>query len=319
MTHIFSRLFGYKFIFTRFIHYNNKFKYEKNKFPSIYCLSNIALLPDDHETENEKKDQGYNSLDLISDKDPGHTGTNLKETSDEIYNITKEHYEILSDFIKDYKKDPMYVYKTCIRRDMEFLIVLKRLPGTITDENRETVVNNSRALHHGNKFEVVMITDVNSPFLKYNQTLKMHKPYQYDDTDIPSTYQYEVGKIVESQHMDYEIGSGIIFFTDFLRAVSYRREDTASPCFTGVWNHYLDNGQLISSYNYEHGRKISSRMDTSQTTITELKLEHNPNINIIVKVSFIVVPYLLFTLGRRFHILYKSTGLLKKNIQKLSP
>lgn len=298
-----------------FDHFTNNYQKNdngKNKLSLIYLSTNLVLLASDKNKDDISDGiSGINILDGFYKSKPTE---NIQSNDNElvncgIYNITKEHYDRLYKHIGKYIDDSNYVYKTCIRCDNEYLIVLKRDPGTITNEKRDGIVDSSKAMHLGSKFEIAAITLVNDPTINFDRTKKMHKPYQYDDPDIPSTTVYKVGAIIQAEYPYRDGEPGIIFFTDVKRAISYRHGP--SRYFTGRWNDYLDNGQLVTSYNYTDGRKISSNKK-------ELLVNNNPSdsskINIIIKVSVIFAPLILFKLAHKIHLVYKSRKIINQSV-----
>ena len=182
------------------------------------------------------------------------------EIKNKIYNISLEKYKPLHEVIKKYLNDPNYVYKSC-DNDHNWLIILKRLPDTITNEKRTNVIDATKAKYRGNKFEVVMIVDIDCPTTTINELNHTYVErsgslYGFGDYCFSSTVIYKVGEHVKPENqfnekMDEVCTSGIHFFTNIFQAITYNLK--CPNDFTGVWNEYNDDGKLTRSFTYING------------------------------------------------------------------
>ena len=182
---------------------------------------------------------------------------------EKIYNISLDRYKRLHKVLEPYFNNPSYVYKKCRNKNNTWLIVLKRFPETITNERRYHIVDVTKAKHRGSIFKVVMIVDINNPSVTTNEIYNFFSagPYsEHGEQPISSCVTYKVGATVKPQfaydtNSSVECGSGIHFFTDLLRAISY--EEHMPSDFTGTWNYYWDDGECKHTAKYVNGRCIN--------------------------------------------------------------
>ncbi len=290
----------------------NRTKTQNNNYPLMYIFSNFLFFTNDFDKE-EVKEKDTKSLKFPFNFTKY---VNLcKKESNNIYNIKNEVYEDLRKIIGKYLDDPEYVYKSCLRYGTNYLVILKRRPDTITNEGRKNIIDASKAAYRGNKFDVVMIIDIYNPKMKINEvTSTFMQKGHCNNRDRYSTITYKVGKLIEPDKEylnDNNIvyGSGIHFFTDVLRAISYKN---SPPCtlsnFTGVWNEYLDSGEIVSSYNYENGCKISTNIGSSS---------NNSKVTLIIGGTLIIFPILLIKIGQTIRITNRTRKLLNTYTLKL--
>jgi hypothetical protein len=144
-----------------------------------------------------------------------------------------------------YYENPLYVYKICFDR---YIVIMKKLPDTLTNEHRKNVVDPRYAKFRANKLEVCVIFDVNDP----SQTLE-HITNHYNDI----LTKYEVNNVVTPYEFEIDpefvCAGGIHYFNDMCRAFYYR---TRPFCYSGYWIDWdrNDNGQKKSEGNYLDGK-----------------------------------------------------------------
>lgn len=147
-----------------------------------------------------------------------------------------------------------YVYK---KASNNYIVKLKKLPDTITNESRYGVVNQQFAEFRGNMFYVEKI---------YKTSLKTSLETSFETSlktklKIQSLYDklfiYEVGKIVKVDDFDLNLenlkSTGIHYFKTEEAAFYYDFYPTYR--YTGKYKIYYDNGQLMQIYNLKNGAK----------------------------------------------------------------
>jgi antitoxin component YwqK of YwqJK toxin-antitoxin module len=157
----------------------------------------------------------------------------------------------LKECCKKYISDIQYVYKlchnTCARR--AWIVVMKKIFDTITNESRDGVINTRYAKFRANKLQVVTIISYHNP--KRRSKKIIHKP----DCMFPSTV-YIKGHIVEPDKYDYDLNiicsNGIHYFNSIEAAYYY---ELMSYDYSGVWKTYRDNGEIFSYCTYKKGIK----------------------------------------------------------------
>jgi hypothetical protein len=313
----------YVFTKNKSYEFNHNNKYE-SKFPLIYLFGNFYFNDND---KDKSKEDNIPINKTSKQEEPDNISSN------NIYNITKEQYEALHKIVDKFLNDPAYVYKSCWYRYNNYLIVLKRTSNTITNEKRNGISDPSKAAYRGSEFEVVTIINISNfdcPKITNNEVTNSFSQKQYYEKEddkkrhrvswFHSGVTYKVGKIVRPEHeflndIDVVKGSGIHFFTDVLRAISYKY---SPPCensrFTGTWNEYLDSGELVSSWNYVNGCKISSNKHDIINNITNnisttISNSNNFKITIMITGTLIIGPLIIFKLARTIRFIYQSRKL----------
>ena len=67
------------------------------------------------------------------------------------------YIDTLIDYIyKQYNNDPLIVFKSC---QIEWIVILKKLSDTITNESRSSAIDIQHAKYRGNKFLVIDIVN----------------------------------------------------------------------------------------------------------------------------------------------------------------
>lgn len=178
---------------------------------------------------------------------------------------------------KKYVKDSLYVYKTCynkigrVKGERIWLVVLKKLDSTITNEDRDDVTDAKYAKFRANELQVVKIINSTNP-----RSMKKQIVNVYLDTET----KYEVGKFVRAdeydRHENNVCSGGIHYFKTVEAAYFYgsaKTMDTGIYCYwhdngtikfkgqfekglrVGEWSQWYSNGQVSSRGSYENGLK----------------------------------------------------------------
>jgi hypothetical protein len=113
----------------------------------------------------------------------------------------------IKEINKDYLINSIYVYKSCA----EYVVILKRLPDTVTNENRNNITNKECKLfakHRGNKF---LVEDI---FHKFDLA---NKAYTISNSNFnKSKLEYKIGKVIISDKFDTNLeevcSNGIHYF-----------------------------------------------------------------------------------------------------------
>ena len=128
------------------------------------------------------------------------------------------------------------VYKAC----GEYIVELKRLSDTITNEKRDGVVDRNYAKFRGNKFFVHSIKHKIT-----NDHLSEIENTVFSDKII----KYIVGEEISTEfceNLNKICAEGIHFFRSFDAAYYY-----LNNIRNGIYKEYADNGQLVTKCNYK--------------------------------------------------------------------
>jgi antitoxin component YwqK of YwqJK toxin-antitoxin module len=139
-----------------------------------------------------------------------------------------------AEFTDNHNDKHMYVYKLCKSLSKEWLILMKKLKDTRTNEERKNVMNENYTKFRADKLAVIFIINVNNPF-ETTKTM-IHK---FDDTEC----LYEVDTIVEADYYDDDVrivcSHGIHYFKTIEPAYYYRDIPIG---YIGKWRKWYDNG-----------------------------------------------------------------------------
>lgn len=141
----------------------------------------------------------------------------------------------------------MLGYKAA-KSDGKKLIVTLEIPNdAITNLERKSVVVKESAKYRCNKAKVLKIEDENGK--EYKEAISLFSGF-------PSQILYKVNEVVEVDNFDMNLenvcSSGIHFFLNKSVAEQYM---ISCDTFTGILNHYLDNGTLSIQSSYVNGKK----------------------------------------------------------------
>lgn len=144
-----------------------------------------------------------------------------------------------------YITNSKYVYKSC---HVDWIIILEKIHGTITNENRSNVVFGKYAKYRANKLKVVLIFNKFNPILTINNiTNSLHK----------EKIHYVVGEIVET-NFDSNISkvctTGIHYFKSIESA--FYLELNLKKKYTGKYIFRDSNGLILKQFMYLNGEKI---------------------------------------------------------------
>jgi antitoxin component YwqK of YwqJK toxin-antitoxin module len=153
-----------------------------------------------------------------------------------------------------YTKSEYYVYKACCdvlsKKDnmsKKWLVVMKKIKGTQTNEDRSEVIYFNNAKFRANKLKVIKIFNKNNPDLT-----KKFITNKYENKKL----RYIVGRIVKIDDYDEDLeivcSNGIHYFKTLEPAYYY---GDIQKYYTGKWIYWHDNGQKSSEGNYIDGKR----------------------------------------------------------------
>jgi len=160
------------------------------------------------------------------------------------YNI-EELLKQLTDELVDYINDKKYVYKTC----GSHIVVLEKLPDTITNENRSNVSqigdNKLYAQYRANKLMVKKIIN------KYDLTKCANVVSNWRENKT----EYKINENVYPNNFDADLenvcSNGIHYFLKLERAFYYY---LIMEIENGEHLSWHENGQIYEKYNYVNGK-----------------------------------------------------------------
>ncbi len=150
------------------------------------------------------------------------------------------------DLLKIEANNPSFVFKKCCFPNT--LVILKKLPISITTENRKDVINDKYAQFRANKLLVVKI--VSLPDLQELEECRSLRNFyfEYRKNEIVEAYDFE---------MDIEIvsGKGIHYFKTIVAALNFGFNILDDHFYyDGIWYNYNYNGKLLEIYNLKSGK-----------------------------------------------------------------
>jgi hypothetical protein len=153
----------------------------------------------------------------------------------------------MEEMEEEMKHDQSCVYKSCMN---DWIVTLQPVKGTITNIDRDNVVDQRYAKFRGNKFMVVGIEHKYDPSMTTKSVTSCY--------DVKSLV-YEIGELVEVE--DYNIDknivctSGIHFFLTRETAFSYEKPSHEYfEQFSGHYVKYYDDGKKSVESAYENGK-----------------------------------------------------------------
>lgn len=154
-------------------------------------------------------------------------------------------FETIQDLCKNYVMDPTYVYKLC---NMEYFIVMKVLPETVTNENRANIIDTSCAKCRASVLEVVLIVSVKDTSDRPHQLLHKYESikttYILGEKVLPDKFNYKLEEVCTG---------GIHYFKTIQVAFLYR---FIPDDYTGIWTYWHSNGQKQSEGNYVNEKRM---------------------------------------------------------------
>jgi antitoxin component YwqK of YwqJK toxin-antitoxin module len=145
---------------------------------------------------------------------------------------------------KQYIDDPMHVYKSC---DDTWLVIMRKLLDTITNEGRDNVEDANYAKFRANKLKVIKIINLTDGSLINsieNRFDHSSVTYAIDTIVFPNRYDMDKNKICTN---------GIHYFKTLDAAFYYQVSLYNQPNFTGVWRSFHDNGNIFTEEMYING------------------------------------------------------------------
>lgn len=183
------------------------------------------------------------------------------ELSPEIKGLT----DISNKYIGDSPEDhDMYVYKLCcdVSTDDQtdkWLVIMKKLPDTKTNEARNGIVDEKYAKFRANKLMVIHIIDMNNPDLsEINPKKYVVNEFMYWNDGfgrvIDKKMRYDVGQIVEpdcyDEHIDAVCTNGIHYYKSIVAAF-YQK--SIPEKYTGTVLKWHSNGSFYDRFTYVNG------------------------------------------------------------------
>jgi len=150
-------------------------------------------------------------------------------------------------------KDHKYRFKSC---QIEWIVVLELLDCSITNENRQNIIDDQYASYRADKVKVVMI------FNKFSPNPKSNMSSIKNDIFKQTTINYTVGSIIESdsfnENLEIVNTHGIHYYKSLLLAYQEQLLDT-----NGKHKYWHDNGQLLCNNNkfYQFDDKLVGSTD----------------------------------------------------------
>lgn len=167
-----------------------------------------------------------------------------------------------------YFADPSYVFKsvTVPKYKTMYLfeakiIVLKKLPNTVTNEGRTGVIDHNFAQFRGDEFEVVEIFDKIDPEKTYEATFN-HIGHIGINYTLNKTLRYEKGKKVSANKFDTNLNKKYSFGIHYFKSISCAFFDGFSDFSTKLPKDKL--GNFVDQFEYtfysENGAIVSREM-----------------------------------------------------------
>jgi antitoxin component YwqK of YwqJK toxin-antitoxin module len=145
---------------------------------------------------------------------------------------------------KRYIDDPVNVYKKC--RD-QWIVIMKPLPGTRTNESRDNVRDPGYAKFRANKLKVLVIFSIFDPSKRMRAIINT-----YDDT---VKLKYKVNKIVRPDNFDNNLNricaGGVHYFKSIDAAFYWGSRYFKS----GHWCQWYSDGQIGREGDYQDGKQ----------------------------------------------------------------
>lgn len=170
--------------------------------------------------------------------------------------IKENALEQIKLMCKNYINSPKYVYKLCnphgIKSNDEYIVVLEKLPSTVTNEERDSVYDARYAKFRGSEFKVVAIINTDNPKqIIRSATNRRKTTYTINEIVVPDMFDTD---------MDLICTTGIHYFKTIDAAFFYR---TAPPRYTGLWYNWNSNGILESTLLYMNGVQTRCKYPTA--------------------------------------------------------
>jgi len=154
---------------------------------------------------------------------------------------------LLTNLIKIYPwLNDNFVYKSC----GHWVVIMKKLPETLTNETRNNIINKSYAKFRANTLHVVLIIHK----LNISKTINSIHNTVYHKKII-----YRVGRTINIKNFDLDLdticSAGIHFFCSYKAAFFFEFGNLMVRNYTGKWNQWSDDGDKIIKGQYINGEK----------------------------------------------------------------
>jgi antitoxin component YwqK of YwqJK toxin-antitoxin module len=140
-----------------------------------------------------------------------------------------------------------FVYKSC----GEWIVFMKKISNTITNEGRDGIVDRSHAKFRANVLFVVRIAN------KFDKNKTINS---VQNTFYEKKITYIVGKQVGVDDFDTNIydvcSTGIHFFNSYKAAFFFEFPDVMPEKYTGKYNGYYCTGQKMFKGNLSKGKEV---------------------------------------------------------------
>lgn len=154
---------------------------------------------------------------------------------------------------KKYFNNNSYVYKSCrdvLSKDLsrKWLVIMKKLKDTQTNETRSEVINENYAEYRANKLKVVKIINTRNP--------RLTKKFIVNKFTSIRELKYEENKIVHPDAFDNnlnEVCSNGIYYFKLMDAAYYYSDIPRN--YTGEWYKWYDDGSKEEYCVYVNGNK----------------------------------------------------------------
>lgn len=175
---------------------------------------------------------------------------------------------------KKYANDSSYVYKLCHNKtkkgegDRKWLVILKKLEETQTNEDRAFVSDTNCAKFRANSLKVIKIINTTKPNFIKTKIVNVCR-------DIET--EYKVGDIVEPHLYEYDknviCGGGIHYFKTLEPAYFYGK--CIQNVITGPLREWYDNGQLYIKGQRENGKEEGEWIEYYENGNIREKTQYN--------------------------------------------
>jgi antitoxin component YwqK of YwqJK toxin-antitoxin module len=158
--------------------------------------------------------------------------------------------ENTTNFIED---SANYVYKKIQNNNINFIITLKKLADTVTNEDRSDIIDIKFAKCRANKLLVIDIEKLDTLTFETCSILNVASCTNFTHNKIT---RYQIGNIVYPDAYDVNINNihttGIHYFNSKRCAIMYE----VSSLLDGMYESWYDNGQLKEQCEHFFGAKI---------------------------------------------------------------
>lgn len=163
--------------------------------------------------------------------------------------------EYIEQKCKEYIDDPLCVYKMCQTKKGQWLVIMRKLPETTTNEIRNNVFDIKYAKFRANKLKVVVIINVNN-----GNVIKSIDNTYYGHHFFKSRITYTVGDIVTPDKFDNNLDNvcshGIHYLKTIKAAFFYRKlKKYSGQKYSGQWMKFYDDGAVMCEGLYINGKK----------------------------------------------------------------